>query len=318
MDGILVINKPSGMTSHDVINQLRRILQEKKAGHTGTLDPDATGVLPVCLGKATKIIQFLEDKEKGYEGTITFGVTTDTMDAKGQIIKVSDSTQLKQNDVMQIFGNFVGEILQTPPMVSAIKVNGKRLYEIARQGKTIDRTPRKIHIYDLQLIRFYEEEIPEIDPLRSFTKIDFRVLCSRGTYVRSLASDVGDSLGCGAHLSRLVRTRSGCFTIDDSIELEAIRNEPQRAISALRSIDDALSFMPLITISDFGKKRFVNGVQLDMSDILINKDVNFDTLVRIHDKMEKLLGIAKVTQSGLDEIVYKPIKVLSQEMDLKI
>jgi tRNA pseudouridine55 synthase len=318
MDGILVINKPSGMTSHDVINQLRRILQEKKAGHTGTLDPDATGVLPVCLGKATKIIQFLEDKEKGYEGTIAFGVTTDTMDAKGQIIKISDSTQLKQDEVRQVFDSFIGEIFQTPPMVSAIKVNGKRLYEIARQGKTIDRTPRKIHIDDLQLIRFYEEAIPDIDPLRLFTKVDFRVLCSRGTYVRSLASDVGDSLGCGAHLSRLVRTRSGHFKIDDSIELEAIKNDPQIVVSALRSIDDALSFMPLITVSDYGKKRFINGVLLDVSDVMTNKDVDFDTLVRIHDKMENLLGIARIMQSNLNETVYKPIKVLSQEVDSKI
>ena len=311
MDGILVINKPSGMTSHDVINQLRRILQEKKAGHTGTLDPDATGVLPVCLGKATKIIQFLEDKEKGYEGTITFGVTTDTMDAKGQIIKVSDSTQLKQDEVRQVFDSFIGEIFQIPPMVSAIKVNGKRLYEIARQGKTIDRIPRKIHIDDLQLIRFYEEAIPDIDPLRSFTKIDFRVLCSRGTYVRSLASDVGDSLGCGAHLSRLVRTRSGCFTIDDSIELGAVRNEPQIAVSALRSIDDALSFMPSIAISDPDRRKFLNGVQIDLSDDLVhNNEIKPDALVRIHDMTETLLGIAKVTQL---KTAFKPIKVLSQE-----
>ena len=132
--------------------------------------------------------------------------------------------------------------------------------------------------------------------------------------MRSLASDIGDSLGCGAHLSRLVRTRSGIFIIEDSIELEAIKNDPQVAISALRSIDDALSFMPLITVGDFGKKRFINGVLLDVSDVMTNKDVNFDTLVRIHDKMENLLGIAMVMQSGLDEVVYKPIKVLSQEI----
>ena len=313
MDGILVINKPSGMTSHDVIIQLRRVLQVKKAGHTGTLDPDATGVLPVCLGKATKIIQFLEDKEKGYEGTITFGIETDTMDAKGQITKISDGTQVRSDDVKQVFDKFVGETLQIPPMVSAIKIDGKRLYELARQGKTVEREPRRIHIYYLQLIRFYEDKVPDIDPLRSFVKVDFRVLCSRGTYVRSLVSDVGNALGCGAHLSRLVRTRSGCFTIDDSIELETIRNEPQKAISVLRSIDDALSFMPSVTISDSGRHRFLNGVLLDISDILVHKDESSDTLIRIQDKMEKLLGIAKVAQSSQGEIVYKPIKVLSQE-----
>lgn len=297
MDGILVINKPSGMTSHDVIIQLRRILQVKKAGHTGTLDPDATGVLPVCIGKATKIIQFLEDNEKGYEGTMTLGIATDTMDASGQIIKVSDGAGLELEDVKRVCVNFIGEIDQIPPMVSAIKVNGKRLYEIARQGKTVERTPRRIHIYDLQLIRFYEEKIPEIDPSKSFVKIDFRVLCSRGTYVRSLVSDIGDALGCGAHLSKLVRTRSGCFTIDDSVELEVIRTEPQKALSVLRSIDDALSFMTSITISDSGRQRFLNGVQVNVSDVLIySSEIMPNALVRIHDRMGTLLGIAEVTQ----------------------
>jgi tRNA pseudouridine55 synthase len=311
MDGILVINKPSGMTSHDIIIQLRRILQEKKAGHTGTLDPDATGVLPVCLGKATKIIQYLEDNEKGYEGTMTLGVTTDTMDASGQIIKVSGTVGLKLDDVKRVSANFIGEIDQIPPMVSAIKVNGKRLYEIARQGKTIERTPRKIRIYELKLTRFYEEKITNIDPSRLFAKVDFQVLCSRGTYIRSLVSDIGDTLGCGAHLSKLVRTRSGCFTIADSIGLEEIQTEPQKALLSIRSIDDALSFMPSIAISDPDRRKFLNGVQIDLSDDLIhNHEIKPDALVRIHDMTETLLGIAKVTQL---KTAFKPIKVLSQE-----
>lgn len=311
MDGILVINKPSGMTSHDIIIQLRRILQEKKAGHTGTLDPDATGVLPVCLGKATKIIQYLEDNEKGYEGTMTLGVTTDTMDASGQIIKVSGTVGLKLDDVKRVSANFIGEIDQIPPMVSAIKVNGKRLYEIARQGKTIERTPRKIRIYELKLTRFYEEKITNIDPSRLFAKVDFQVLCSRGTYIRSLVSDIGDTLGCGAHLSKLVRTRSGCFIIADSIGLEEIQTEPQKALLSLLSIDDALSFMPSIAISDPDRRKFLNGVQIDLSDDLVhNNEIKPDALVRIHDMTETLLGIAKVTQL---KTAFKPIKVLSQE-----
>jgi tRNA pseudouridine55 synthase len=311
MDGILVINKPSGMTSHDIIIQLRRILQEKKAGHTGTLDPDATGVLPVCLGKATKIIQYLEDNEKGYEGTMTLGITTDTMDASGQIIKVSGTVGLKLDDVKRVSANFIGEIDQIPPMVSAIKVNGKRLYEIARQGKTIERTPRKIRIYELKLTRFYEEKITNIDPSRLFAKVDFQVLCSRGTYIRSLVSDIGDTLGCGAHLSKLVRTRSGCFIIADSIGLEEIQTEPQKALLSIRSIDDALSFMPSIAISDPDRRKFLNGVQIDLSDDLVhNNEIKPDALVRIHDMTETLLGIAKVTQL---KTAFKPIKVLSQE-----
>jgi tRNA pseudouridine55 synthase len=189
MDGILNINKPAGMTSHDVVDQLRRILHEKKAGHTGTLDPDATGVLPICLGKATKIIQFLQDDEKGYEGTITLGIVTDTLDASGKILRISDSDNVKMDDVRNVFSRFVGEMDQIPPMVSALKVRGKRLYSIARQGKTVNRKPRRIYIYDLELLDLYkapciifddrlsvkESGIQDVDPSQLFTKLDFRV-----------------------------------------------------------------------------------------------------------------------------------------------
>jgi tRNA pseudouridine55 synthase len=309
MDGILVINKPSGMTSHDVIFQLRRILHEKKIGHTGTLDPDATGVLPVCIGKATKIIQYLEDKEKGYEGTITLGIETDSMDASGEITRVSDSSEIKSDDIESVLKKFVGEIDQIPPMVSAKKVNGERLYKLARQGKIVDRKPVKIRIYNLELTKFYEEKIPEVDEHKTFTKFNFSVLCSRGTYVRAIASDIGDALGCGAHLSRLVRTRSGRFTIEDSIGLDEIKADPQIAISLMISIDNALSSMPAIIVNEIGKRKFTNGVQVDITDILsCDSEIKANDIIRIHDNSGMLLGIGEAFQS-IQEIIFRPVKV---------
>ena len=310
MDGILVINKPSGMTSHDVVAQLRRILKEKKIGHTGTLDPDATGVLTVCIGKATKIIQFLDDNKKVYEGTITFGIETETMDASGRVTRISDSSKVEPDSVKRIFDSFVGVILQIPPMVSAIKVKGERLYKLARQGKTVEREPRKINIHGFELIKFYSERVPEVDPDKVFSRADFRVSCSKGTYVRVLASDVGEKLGCGAHLSRLIRTRSGGFTLESSIGLDEIKAEPDKASSVALSIDDALSFMPAIFTSDSGKRRFLNGVRIDESDVLDHEgEYQIDAFMRVYDQNRIFLGISRVV-TDTQVTNYKPVKVL--------
>ncbi len=325
MDGILNVNKPAGMTSHDVVAELRRILREKKVGHTGTLDPDATGVLPVCLGKATKIIQFLQDDEKGYEGTITLGIVTDTLDARGRILRISDNDRVELDDVRNVFIGFVGEIDQIPPMVSAIKVQGKRLYSIARQGKVVSRKPRKIHIYDLELLDLYEapcallqdqqlsEEtgIQDVDPSRSFTRIDFRVRCSRGTYVRALAADIGDALGCGAHISRLVRTKSGVFELKDSVRLEEIQTDPQGVFRTLRSMDDVLSFMSRIVVNSPARKRFLNGVPVRGSDV-VNYENAFrvDDVIRVHDESGTLLGIGRANEAYSPSTALNPKAVI--------
>jgi len=332
MDGIINVNKPAGMTSHDVVAELRRILREKKVGHTGTLDPDATGVLPVCLGKATKIIQFLQDNEKGYEGTITLGIVTDTLDARGRILGISDNDRVEIDDVRNVFRSFVGEIDQIPPMVSAIKVQGKRLYRIARQGKVVSRKPRKVHIYSLELLDIHEapcsllrdqqlvEEtgIHDVDPSRSFTSIDFRVRCSRGTYVRVLAADIGDALECGAHVSRLVRTKSGIFELRDSIGLGEIQTDPQSVFRTLLSIDDVLSFMPRIIINSPARTRFLNGVPVKGSDVVDYEDAfGIDDLIRVHDESETLLGIGRANgayspSTALDPkaVICKVVRVL--------
>ena len=299
MDGVLNINKPAGMTSHDVVDQLRRLLHEKKAGHTGTLDPDATGVLPVCLGKATKIIQFLPDNEKGYKGTISLGVVTDTLDASGRILGTSDSSHVDQSTVKSILGNFVGELNQIPPMVSAIKIRGERLYKIARQGRTVPRAPRKICIYDLELLDFYRERDSQSDSSSSSAKIDFRVRCSRGTYIRTLAADIGDALGCGAHLSLLTRTRSGIFGLEDSIPFEEIQADPGNASQSTRSMDDVLSFMPGVIISCSAKRRFLNGAPVSGSEVVCHENgPHEDDLVRVRDESRTLLGIGRV--AGVD------------------
>ena len=312
MDGILNINKPAGMTSHDVVSKLRRVLKEKKVGHTGTLDPLATGVLPICLGKATKIIQYLQNDEKGYEGTITLGIVTDSLDSDGKILSIQDSGDLDSELIKSVFKNFVGDIEQIPPMASAIKVQGKRLYKLAHQGKTVERQTRKIKIYDLDIIRIYKEKLDEFDSLKDFTKIDFHVICSRGTYIRTLADDIGKALDCGGHLSRLIRTKSDGFELKDSIKLEEIQNNPEIASFSLKSIDEVLSFMPKITISDLARTRFLNGVKLSMSEI-INHDNGFQAgeLLRVHDESGLLLGLCEVLVA--QDIVYKATKVLASQ-----
>jgi len=311
MDGILVINKPSGMTSHDVIIRLRRILREKKIGHTGTLDPDATGILVACIGKATKIIQFLDDSEKIYHGTMTFGIKTDTMDAKGSVLGILDSDKITQDDVIKTFNTFLDDIYQIPPMVSAIKIGGERLYNLARQGKIVDREPRKVHIFEFDLTRFYQERNPIFDSDRIFSKADFIVRCSRGTYVRVLAHDIGEKLGCGAILSELTRIKSGIFTIDDSVSLDELNSSPDLAFSMLKSIDYALSFISSISVNNSGKLRFLNGMQINESDVLFHEGNKFsDGFIRVYDENRLFLGIGKIIKNELQTPNYKPVKVL--------
>ena len=320
MDGVLNIDKPAGMTSHDVVYKIRRLLNEKKVGHTGTLDPDATGVLPVCLGKATKIIQFLQDDEKGYEGAMVLGIATDTLDASGKIVDVRDSSHVKLDDINRVFGEFVGEQDQIPPMVSAIKVQGQRLYKLAREGKTVDRAARRIHIYALELLDFRTTTrdigSPDMESPARCVELDFRVRCSKGTYIRSLAADVGDALGCGGHLSKLVRIKSGIFQLEDSVKLEEIQAEPQKACEMMRSMNDVLSDIPTIVITDSARERFLNGVAVSRADVaLYDSEFQADDVIRVQDKARTLLGLGKAAsaQDKTDDpraIICKAVRVL--------
>lgn len=207
-EGVLLIDKPSGMTSHDVVDAVRRHFKIKKVGHGGTLDPMATGLLAVLLGQGTKFSQQMMGSDKTYEGTMHLGVKTDTQDAEGEILEEHPCESVTEEDVRNQFNAWIGDHMQTPPMVSAIKMNGVPLYKLARQGKTVEREPRLIHIYSFALTTF------------SLPLVSFRLRCTKGTYVRTLCHDIGETLGCGAHLSALRRTESGPAHIDNALPLE--------------------------------------------------------------------------------------------------
>ncbi|MEL1133999.1 tRNA pseudouridine(55) synthase TruB [Desulfitobacterium sp. THU1] len=218
MDGVANVLKPVGMTSSDVVVRLRRILSTRRIGHTGTLDPDVMGVLPICVGKATRLAEYLTNQGKSYRCEITFGITTDTQDASGEILSIKPA-QVSEMDFRSIIPAFSGSIQQIPPMFSAVKHQGKRLYELARQGVEVERKSREICISRIDLKEWTTEEFP---------KAVFEVDCSKGTYIRTLCHDIGIALGCGAHMSGLVRLRSGPFQIEDSISLEAIQECMER------------------------------------------------------------------------------------------
>jgi len=208
LEGVLLIDKPSGMTSHDVVDRVRRILRMKRIGHAGTLDPMATGLLIILVGKATRLSQYLMSLDKEYEGTIKLGETTNTQDADGEIVATRPLPELSEANLSRAMGEFIGDQYQTPPMFSAKKLAGVPLYKLARKGKEVEREPRFIRISHFELLRF---ALPELD---------IRVRCSKGTYIRTLAHDLGEKLGCGAHLSALRRTATDRFSVADAVTLD--------------------------------------------------------------------------------------------------
>ena len=210
MDGFLNIDKPCGITSHDVVLRIRRLIGEGKVGHGGTLDPEATGVLPICIGKATKMAQGILDNDKEYKGEMVLGIATDTQDAAGNVMRVASIEGITEASINEILYMFRGEIEQIPPMFSAKRFRGKHLYELARAGRVVDRPARKVVIYSFDVDEFH------------FPGISFHVRCSKGTYIRTLCADIGSQLGCGAHLSRLRRVRCGPFAVRDSVSLEEL------------------------------------------------------------------------------------------------
>ncbi|MEH7234727.1 tRNA pseudouridine(55) synthase TruB [Bacillus sp. JJ1562] len=255
MDGIILLNKPKGMTSHDCVFKVRKLVKMKKVGHTGTLDPDVSGVLPICLGRATKIVEYVTAANKTYEGEATIGFSTTTEDASGEKVEEKRvERQITKAEVLDVFHSLTGEIIQTPPMYSAVKVNGKRLYEYARQGMVIERPSRKITIHKLELLG----DILQKDKTVTFR---FRVTCSKGTYVRTLAVQIGEKLGYPSHMSDLKRTASGDFTLDQCMTLEELENHVQAGIiqDHLLSIEDALSHLRKILINDKVAEKVKNG-----------------------------------------------------------
>jgi tRNA pseudouridine55 synthase len=253
MDGILNIYKEKGYTSHDVVAKLRGILHQKKIGHTGTLDPDAVGVLPVCLGKATKVCELLTDKDKSYRAVCQLGVETDTQDITGQVLNRASFAHVTGEDLEKCLDGFRGEIEQIPPMYSAIKVNGKKLYQLAREGKTVERKPRQVHIYSLTLVDVELEK-------GSFT---FDVTCSKGTYIRTLCHDIGQALGCFGTMASLVRTRVSCFALEDALTLSQIQDRmtqgEEAVLEKLLPVDSLFPEYPAYEIKKEFAPKLANG-----------------------------------------------------------
>ena len=248
MNGIINVYKEAGFTSFDVVAKLRGIVKQKKIGHTGTLDPDAVGVLPVCLGSATKLCDMLTDKKKEYIAEFVLGKTTDTQDISGTVLSEAEVI-CTEDDVREAVASFIGEYEQLPPMYSAIKVDGKRLYELARQGKEVERKKRPV--------TFFEIEILDI----CLPNVSVRVLCSKGTYIRTLCHDIGQKLDCGAVMTSLKRTASGQFTLDSAhtlTEIEALRDNG-KLDSAIIPVDEVFTDLPAIVVSDGLEQKILNG-----------------------------------------------------------
>ncbi len=271
MDGILLINKPAGYTSHDIVGIVRKKLHTKKVGHCGTLDPDATGVLVVCVNKATKAIQFLMSDSKFYRATLSLGKSTDTYDASGKVLEEKEVGALSKDQVVDVLDSFLGKSKQKPPIYSAIKVNGKKLYEYARNGEEVDIKERDIEIMMIKMISFSNNEIV------------FDVKCSKGTYIRSLCVDIARKLGYPGHMSHLERRQAGRFSIDDCITLEQL----EKGDYTLHSIEEALDDYPKLILED--PTIVYHGKQIK-SD-LTGK-------VAIYDNQNKLLAIYESTGTG--------------------
>ncbi len=275
--GFLNIYKPEGMTSHDVVARLRRVTKIKQIGHTGTLDPFATGVLPVCIGKATRLIEYLED-DKEYIATVQFGAETDTYDCDGQIVKTYKKTA-KEDEILSVLKIFKGEIEQYPPIYSAIKVKGKKLYEYARQGQNVEINPRKVVISRIELLDFDEE--------KQSAKII--VGCSKGTYIRSIAHDLGQNLGCGGYLTALERTKAGIFNVENSVNLEESEDINDVCNNLINPLD--VLNLPVYNLNDIEKERVSHGMPLAN-----NKFENLHVVILVYGGRIYAIGIIKDNQ----------------------
>lgn len=259
--GIINVYKEAGFTSHDVVAKLRGICKQKKIGHTGTLDPDAVGVLPVCLGNGTKLCDMLTGETKEYIAGFRLGIATDTQDISGKILEEKEVC-VSAEQVKEMLSHFVGELQQVPPMYSALKVGGKKLYELAREGKEVERKARPITIYELELLK---AEHPEYE---------IRVVCSKGTYIRTLCHDIGQALSCGAVMTSLVRSRVGEFRLQDAKPLSALQElaDRGRLLEAVVPVEEMFHTLPAIWVSEDAQKALLNGNQLKQSEVLMKEE----------------------------------------------
>ncbi len=284
MDGLIVINKPLGRTSHDMVNFVRRLFGIKKVGHTGTLDPDATGVLPICIGKATKAADMLTASDKAYRAQLVLGMTTDTLDASGDVLSEQPVSVTREQFEKAIL-DFIGEIEQIPPMFSAIKRDGKKLYELARQGISVEREKRKVTIFGIKII--------DID-MENYTAV-IDVECSKGTYIRTLCEDIGMKLGCGAYMNTLERTKSAGFSAENSLhpqQLLAMKAEGSLD-SAVIPVDRLFLEYDKVVLNDFLSQKAKNGVRIRKNGLIEG------AFYRVYANEEEFLCISKYTDGEL-------------------
>ena len=313
MNGVILIDKPEGLTSHDVVAQVRKMCSTKKVGHAGTLDPFATGLLVLCVGKATRIVEYVTGCNKEYAATMRLGESTDTQDLTGRTMTRRPVPEFSGRQLDEVFAGFVGGIAQVPPMFSAKKINGTRLYTLARQGKVVERAARAVTIHSLKI---HAVALPEID---------FHVTCSSGTYIRTLAHDIGERLGCGAHVTALRRTRIGDFLLESAVSLEHLAEltKSEGLGRVLNPIDTALTCFPAITVTDALMQKILHGVRLEFPitaafeagsmGCRIAEFPRHEQICRIYSENGRFLGLAQWSQSQADDAdtwILRPRKVL--------
>lgn len=287
MNGVLIIDKPAGLTSHDVVNRARRLLRERRIGHTGTLDPLATGVLVLCIGKATRLARYLETDNKEYIAELRLGITTDTLDAEGRVLSARSYLPPAPDQVIDVLKHFQGEILQRPPAFSAVKVDGVPSYRLARKGAALVLPARPVTIHCIDLIDYH-------DPV-----IRIRVSCSKGTYIRSLCSEIGERLGTGAFLKALIRTRAGRFTLDQALGMNRLTEQAATVGigGALHTLSEAMGAYPSIVLEGLDAERITHG----NSVIMGSGDAPFSHsgLVRVLGPNRELIAIGRLRDDTL-------------------
>ena len=290
--GVINIYKEAGYTSHDVVAKLRGILKQKKIGHTGTLDPQAQGVLPVCLGKGTKLCDLLADHDKEYEAVLRLGITTDTQDMEGNVLQES-SVQVSEEEVRTCILSFQGEQMQVPPMYSALKVNGKKLYELARDGKVVERKARPVTFHKIEVLWM---ELP---------KVKIRVQCSKGTYIRTLCNDIGEKLGCGGCMEELLRTRVERFALEDAVKLDEVQKAMEEGTvdSLIFPVDRIFDQYPTAKTTTQGDLLVHNGNRL-FSELLQEEPEAESGYVRVYDSEDTFIGLF---EKKTDQLV--PVKM---------
>ncbi|MFA0782712.1 tRNA pseudouridine(55) synthase TruB [Fervidibacter sacchari] len=290
-EGVLLLLKPSGMTAHDVVEFVRRKLKMKRVGHTGTLDPLAAGLMILCLGRATRLAEFLSELDKVYRFEMVLGVKTKTQDAEGEIVEVRPTDGITPEKLQEVLSKFVGEIEQIPPMLSAVHYHGKRLYELARKGIEVERKPRKVQIYRLTLLDWWDEPVK---------RALIEVHCSRGTYIRTLVSDIGDALGCGAYQHFLVRTQIGPFSSEQALTLEEFADAVSKGEweRHLLPSDQALPMFPPLVLTRLEARRVLNGMESVVGTVWGYPNLREEGFVRLYDQDHRFLGVGIIRRHG--------------------